>query len=100
VLNPLYAHFKNRIAFIAIPGSATGMDGSSPESESDLFNFMATFHVQYPVGVYDPSLTAAREYLQGGYPTIAVIGTDKKIAYISTGEVPYATLASALRRAR
>lgn len=100
VLNRLYANFKSRVAFIAIPGSATGMDGSTPESEADLLNFIARFNVQYPVAVFDPQLKAADEYLQGGYPTIAIIGTNKKILSISAGEVSYQTLASALRQAR
>ncbi len=100
VMNQLYSAFKSRVAFIAVPGSPMGMDGSSPESESDLLQFMTRFHVQYPVAVFDPSLTAANLYLQGGYPTIAIVGTDKKIAYIDSGEVPYATLAGKLQQIR
>ena len=100
VMNRLYDGFKSRVAFIAIPGSTTGMDGSSPESEGDLLNFIARFHVAYPIGVFDPSLTAANEYIQGGYPTIAVVGTNKKILYINSGEVSYDTLAETLQKAR
>ncbi|HUY41140.1 MAG TPA: TlpA disulfide reductase family protein [Candidatus Dormibacteraeota bacterium] len=100
VLNRLYGAFESRVAFIAIPGSTTGMDGSSPESEADLLNFIERFHVAYPVAVFDPQLTVANEYIQGGFPTIAVVGTNKKILYVSTGEIPYQTLASALNKAR
>lgn len=98
VMNQLFNAFKSKVAFIAVPGSANGMDGSSPESEGDLLNFIGRFHVAYPVAVFDPQLTAAGEYIQGGYPTIAVVGTNKKIFFISDGEIPYATIAAQLQR--
>ncbi|HEY9086249.1 MAG TPA: TlpA disulfide reductase family protein [Candidatus Tyrphobacter sp.] len=100
VMNRLYQDFKSRVAFIAVPGSATAMDGASPESEADLFNFMQRFRVAYPVAVFDPQLTVANEYIQGGFPTIAIIGSDKKVVYLNSGEIPYATLAEALKKAR
>lgn len=100
VMNRLYEAFKSRVAFIAVPGSTTGMDGSSPESEGDLLAFMTRFHVQYPIAVFDPQLTAANEYIQNGYPTIVIVGTNKKVLYLSSGEVPYDTLAGALQKAR
>jgi len=96
VLNELYAAYGKRVQFLAVPGSDTGMDGSSPESQFDVLNFQIRFAVKYPIGAYDPNLTVAKQYLKGGYPTIAVIGTDKKIAYINSGEVPYKELAAAL----
>ncbi len=100
VMNRLFAAFKSRITFLAIPGSTTGMDGVSPESEADLLAFIQRFHVSYPVAVFDPEQTAADEYIQGGYPTIAVIGTNKKILFIGSGEISYATLAAQLQSAR
>ncbi len=100
VMNRLYGAFKSRITFLAVPGSMTGMDGVSPESDGDLLNFIARFHVSYPVAVFDPQLTAANQYIQGGYPTIAVIGTNKKILFIGSGEIPYEALAAQLQHAR
>ncbi len=100
VLNRLYAAFGSRIAFITVPGSTTGMDGSTPESEADLLNFIERFHVAYPVAVFDPQLAVANEYIQGGFPTIVIIGTNKKILYVNAGEIPYQTLASQLEKAR
>jgi thiol-disulfide isomerase/thioredoxin len=99
VLNRLYANFKSRVAFIAVPGSTTAMDGASPESEADIFAFMQRFNVSYPVAIYDPQLTVANKYIQGGYPTIAVIGKSKKVLYLSAGEVAYSTLAAELQKA-
>jgi thiol-disulfide isomerase/thioredoxin len=96
VLNQLFAAYGKRVQFIAVPGSDTGMDGSSPESQFDVLNFQIRFAVKYPIAAYDPNLTVAKQYLKGGYPTIAVIGTDKKIAYINSGEIPFKELAAVL----
>lgn len=96
VLNRLYGSFKSRVSFVAIPGSTTGMDGVSPESESDIFAFIQRFNVSYPVAIYDPSLLVANEYIQGGFPTIAIVGKDKKALYLTSGEVAYNTLAGQL----
>lgn len=96
VLNRLYAKYKDRVDFVAVSGSNVGMDGRTPSSEQDVLNFVSAFHVQYPVA-YDGSLTVAKEYLQGGFPTLAVIGRDKRIAYLTSGETTYAELASALK---
>ncbi|HTX56502.1 MAG TPA: TlpA disulfide reductase family protein [Candidatus Acidoferrales bacterium] len=99
VMNQLYAAYGKRVAFIAIPGSTTGMDGTSPESQDDVLNFAIRFNVKYPIGIYDPNLAVARLYLKGGYPTIAIIGRDKVISYINSGEVPYSDLAAVLNQA-
>jgi thiol-disulfide isomerase/thioredoxin len=99
VLDKLYAAYGSRVSFIAIPGSDTGMDETSPETQFDVLNFQIHFNVKYPIAAYDPNLTVAKEYILGGYPTLVVIGKNKKIAYINSGEQPYATLASALNAA-
>ena len=99
ILNPLYAAYGKRVAFIAIPGSTTGMDGSSAESQFDIMNFQIRFSVKYPIAAYDPNLTVAKQYLLGGYPTLVVINTDHKITFATSGETPYATLAAALNAA-
>ncbi len=61
-----------------------------------MLNFQIRFDVKYPIGAYDPNLVIAKRYLHGGYPTIVIIGRNKKIAYVNSGEVPYSELASAL----
>jgi len=98
VLNRLYAAYGKRVAFLAVPGSDTGMDGSSPESQFDIINFQIRFGVKYPIAAYDPNLTVARQYLKGGYPTIVIVNKDHKVAYANSGEVPYDTLAAALNQ--
>ncbi len=96
VINQLYAVYGSRVAFLAVPGSDTGMDGASPESQFDVLNFQIRFKVKYPIAAYDPNLTVAKLYLKGGYPTIAIIDRSKTIAYLNSGEVPYKELAAAL----
>lgn len=95
-INRLYDVYKDKVDFVAIPSDLTGMDHQSNETSADVLAFVQIFHVRYPVGIFDPNLTAAKLYLQGGYPTIAVIGKDKKISYLNSGEVEYAELAKAI----
>ncbi len=73
------------------------MDYSSPESSLDLLAFQQRFGVTYPIATYDPALTVAQQYLQGGFPTIVLIGRNKKILSLVSGEIPYAALDKALQ---
>jgi thiol-disulfide isomerase/thioredoxin len=98
VIDKLYAQYKNRVAFVGVSGSNTGMDGQSPSGEQDVMNFVQTLGVQYPVA-YDGSLQVAHEYLQGGFPTLVIIGRDKKVTYLTSGETPYADLNGAIKKA-
>jgi cytochrome c biogenesis protein CcmG, thiol:disulfide interchange protein DsbE len=96
VIDRLYAKYRNRVDFLAVSGSDTGMDGTSASSELDVLNWVRQFNVKYPVA-YDPILNVADLYLQGGFPTIAIIGTNKKIRYLNDGEISYGELDAALR---
>jgi thiol-disulfide isomerase/thioredoxin len=97
IVNRLYRRFGREVAFVGVSGSDTAMDGSSPASESDVLAWKQHFGVEYPVA-YDPLLNVANLYLQGGFPTIAIIDRDKRIAYLQSGEVTYDDLAAALER--
>ena len=96
VLNKLYGKYEKRVDFVAVTGSPYAQDRASPESMPDVLGFVQYFRVQYPVA-FDGSLAIAGKYLQGGYPTIAIIGPDKRIAYIGSGEIAEADLDSAIR---
>jgi thiol-disulfide isomerase/thioredoxin len=96
VIDRLYAKYRNRVDFVAVSGSDTGMDGTSASSELDVLNWVRQFNVKYPVA-YDPILNVATLYLQGGFPTIAIIGSNKKIRYLDDGEITYGELDAALR---
>ncbi len=92
VINNLYGKYKKSVAFVAIPGSDTAMDHTSPESLLDVLNFQTKFSVAYPIAIYDPSLTIAKQYLKGGYPTIAIIDKSKTISYLNSGEIDFTEL--------
>ena len=97
VVDRLYRKYRSRVEFVAVSGSETGMDGTSASSQLDVLDWARRFNVQYPVA-YDPLLNVANLYLQGGFPTFAVIGKDKKVAYLSTGEVSFNELDSAVAK--
>jgi thiol-disulfide isomerase/thioredoxin len=98
IMNSLYAKFKGKVNIVAVSGSDRGMDNSSPASPADMMNFVQTFKVAYPIA-YDGDMTVAKAYLQSGYPTIALIGADKKILALGGGEISEASLATAMGNA-
>lgn len=99
VINALYAKYKDRVDFVAVPSDPRAMDHNTTESSADVLQFVQQFHVQYPVAIFDPDLTAAKLYLQGGYPTVVVIGADKKIAFLDDGEISKKDLEKAIGKA-
>lgn len=96
VLNALQQKYNGKVAIVAVSGSRSGIDGSSPESQTDVNTFGAQFNVRYPIA-YDGDLAVANKYLQGGFPTLVVIGKNKKIAWIGSGETSPATIEKALQ---
>jgi cytochrome c biogenesis protein CcmG/thiol:disulfide interchange protein DsbE len=92
-LNKVLARYGNRIHLLGVSGSPYGMDGASPETQGDVFGFTQKFGVRYPVA-YDGDLSVAKEYLQGGFPTVVVIGSDGKIRSVRDGEIPDSSLIS------
>ncbi len=97
ILDRLYAKYKDRVDFVGVSGSDTGMDERSPASEQDVMNFASMLHAQYPLA-YDGSLQVAHLYLQGGFPTIALIDRNKTVTYLTSGETPYAELDAAIKK--
>ncbi len=98
ILNRLYQRFGKRVAFIAIPGSTTDITGMGPSSQGDVQTFISRFGVRYPVAMYDPTLAVSKLYIQGGYPTIAMIDRSKRIVYLKSGQTNYGPLARALEK--
>ncbi|MBV8343459.1 MAG: TlpA family protein disulfide reductase [Candidatus Eremiobacteraeota bacterium] len=97
VVDKLYEKYRSRVAFVAVSGSATGMDGTSASSQLDVLQWARRFNVRYPVA-YDELLNVANLYLQGGFPTFALIGNDKKVAYLNSGEVSFGELDAAVAK--
>ena len=97
VIDRVYRKYRDRVDFVAVSGSDTGMDGTSPSSEEDVLAWRQRFHVIYPVA-YDPVLNVANLYLQGGFPTIAIIARNKRVEYLNSGELSYRELTAAVAR--
>jgi thiol-disulfide isomerase/thioredoxin len=95
IVDALAKKYAGKVAFVGVTGSPYGLDGSSPENQADVADWVTKLGVTYPVA-YDANLTVANTYLQGGYPTLVLIGKNKKIAYITSGEIPAATLEHAV----
>ena len=98
VVNRLYRTYRHSVEFVGVSGSDTAMDGTSSSSQSDVLAWIARFHVEYPVA-YDPLLNVMNLYLQGGFPTIVIIGRDKRVAYLNSGELSYQELSGAIQKA-
>jgi thiol-disulfide isomerase/thioredoxin len=97
VLDGLYDKYKDKAAFIAVSASEYGAD-QSPETQADVTDFMNKFNVHYPIA-FDPNLDVAKKYLQGGFPTIVLIGKNGKVLALNDGELPSKNIAAALEAA-
>jgi len=95
VLNALYAKYKGKIGLVGVSASPLGMDSVTPESQADVIAFAEKYGVHYPIA-FDPNLDVKQKYLQGGYPTIVLVGSTGKILAIGTGEIDAKQLQKAL----
>ena len=95
VLDALYPKYKAEVHVVTVAGSPYAMDETQPESQADVVAFMQKFNVTYPVA-FDPTLDVAGKYLQGGFPTVVLIGRDGRVQAIRDGEIPPADLTKAL----
>lgn len=96
VLNDLATKYQGKLAMVAVSGSATDSTSAGPESQADVNTFGATYKVRYPIA-FDPELKVATLYLKTGFPTLVLIGANKKIVWLKDGEVSEATLDKAIR---
>jgi thiol-disulfide isomerase/thioredoxin len=97
-IDELYRKYGKQITIVGVSGSAVGADGNEPASQADVIAFAQKYGVNYPIA-YDPDLKVAGAYMQSGFPTIVVIKGDKTISYIGDGELPQATLETAIKAA-
>jgi thiol-disulfide isomerase/thioredoxin len=91
-LNDLYARYGNKVKFVSVTGSKYAVDGTSPESWSDVRAFARGLKVRYPVA-FDASLGVFKAYNPKLYPTIVLIDSSRKIAFMSGGALTAAELA-------
>ena len=94
VLDGLYDTYKSKAAFIAVSASEYGAD-QAPATQADVTDFMNKFNVRYPIA-FDPNLDVAKKYLQGGFPTIVLIGKNGKVLALNDGEIPSKNISAAL----
>ncbi len=94
-LNALYSRYKGSVNIVAVAGSPYAMDESQPESQADVVAFMQKFSIVYPVA-FDPTLDVAGKYLQGGFPTVVLIGKDGLVQALRDGEIPQTDISKAL----
>ena len=94
-LNTIYAAYKNKVNVIAVSGSPYGLDQSQPESQAGVLDFATKFGVRYPIA-FDPQLDVAGKYLQGGFPTVVLIGSDGNVQAIRDGEIPRSDITTAI----
>jgi thiol-disulfide isomerase/thioredoxin len=95
VLDPLYTTYKDKVNFVGVNGDYRAIDETSPESQADVVSWTQKFNVLYPVA-FDPDLAVAHQYLQSGFPTLVLIGSDGKVISIRDGEIPSADIRNAL----
>ncbi len=96
VLNDIATKYQGKLAMVAVSGDARDSTGNGPESQADVNSFGATYKVRYPIA-YDPELKVAGLYLKSGFPTLVLIGANKKVVWMQDGEVPEPTLDKAIR---
>jgi peroxiredoxin len=97
-LNDLHRRFGKDLTIVSVSGSNAGADGSSPESADGIRRFVSEFGVTYPVA-YDPDLAVAKNYLQGGFPTLVFINPQKRVTAFESGEVGSSRLESQAKEA-
>ncbi|GAC1441017.1 MAG: hypothetical protein NVS1B2_01120 [Vulcanimicrobiaceae bacterium] len=95
VLNKLATAYAGKARVVSVAGSPYGLDQSVPESQADVVAFIDKYHATYPIA-FDPNLDVAKKYLQGGFPTVVLIGADGVIKSIRDGEIPATDLRAAL----
>jgi thiol-disulfide isomerase/thioredoxin len=98
VLDDLYLHTDGKLTMVSVTGSDLAADHKTEESVDDVKAFAQYFGVAYNVA-FDPDLTVANHYFQGGFPTIVFIKPDKHIAAIEQGEVPLQRLLADAQKA-
>ena len=94
-LDKLHAKYGSRVNVIAVSGAPDNIYRTGPESQADVIAFAEKFKAAYPIA-FDPNLDVAHKYLQGGYPTLVLIGNDGIVRGIRDGEVPEGDLTTAI----
>lgn len=95
VLDKIHAKYGSAVNVVAVSGAADNMDRTAPESQADVIAFATQFKATYPIA-FDPNLDVAHKYLQSGFPTLVLIGSDGIVKGMREGEVSEADLVRAI----
>ncbi len=95
VLNSVFAKYGSRANVVAVSGSPYDITSSGNETQADVIAFAQKFGVKYPIA-FDPDLSVAKAYLQGGFPTVVLISNAGVVQAIRDGEIPQAMIDKAL----
>ena len=91
VVNAIEKTDGARIDVIAVPASPFGYDKSSMLSATDLATFAQRFGVTYRIG-FDGFFGSAYDYGVATFPTFYLVGADRRVAAVETGEAPFERL--------
>lgn len=91
VVNELERVDGKRADIVAIPASPFGFDKSAPLDQTALTAFAVRFHTGYRIG-FDGSFAASYDYGIAEFPTFYVVGADRRVCAVESGEVPFERL--------
>jgi thiol-disulfide isomerase/thioredoxin len=98
VVNELEKTDGSQVDVIAVPASPYGFDHTAMLTPADLSAFAQRFGATYRIG-FDGFFGAPFDYGVAEFPTFFVVGADRHIAAVETGEVSFAQLHADVQRA-
>jgi thiol-disulfide isomerase/thioredoxin len=96
VMNRLEDAEGARVDIIAVPASPFGFDTTTLLQPADLQTFAQRFDAHYRIG-FDGFFSLVYDYGVASFPTFYVVGTDRRIAAVESGEVPFEKLDADVR---
>jgi thiol-disulfide isomerase/thioredoxin len=96
VMNRLEDADGGQVDIIAVPASPFGFDQASMLQPADLQTFAQRFDAHYRIG-FDGYFSAVYDYGVAAYPTFYVVGADRRVAAVESGEVPFDKLHAEVR---
>jgi thiol-disulfide isomerase/thioredoxin len=99
-LNELTRVNGKAINIVGVEGSPIGSDRQSPSSAADVLAFRHRFHVVYPVVSYADGRPIADFFELRGFPTIALLDSDRRIRRVHAGYMHTSELSSWISQER
>jgi thiol-disulfide isomerase/thioredoxin len=96
VMNRLEDADGARVDIVAVPASPFGFDHASMLQPADLETFAQRFDARYRIG-FDGFFSLVYDYGVASFPTFYVVGSDRRVAAVESGEVPFDKLDAEVR---